>query len=147
MVPSRRLASVEIRAPMPSPIAETLRILMDEFEVIAESLEEFTDTIVLDVRHCVLTYYLVWGQTDLPLRQSFDMYSPEADALVRSVLERFITVACAIADSAGIPVGVARFAMLQDWSVSTRDGHQIDLYIGARDTPLALDEVRRYLIE
>jgi hypothetical protein len=103
-------------------------------EEIGEEHDELTDTDVREQMHEAVMNVFIDPREGYTVPETFGMYSPEGDAAVRRVLERFLPRLVAAASEAGLATPKERLIAFQDTGVETpRQRSTYDEFFGYLD--------------
>ncbi|QPJ63156.1 MAG: hypothetical protein G3M70_15245 [Candidatus Nitronauta litoralis] len=97
--------------------------------------------------HETLNYFFIWGKDVDKLPINYGMFSLKGDKAVANVINKFLSTAVPSVAIGGIPVGQARFDILQDESFKTPGGNYYDLFIGHIEKPLPSNPLPDYFFE
>ena len=128
-------------------IDQTIVALFSGLEGVEAEHDELTDTDVRESIHLVLNYFFVSGKDDRPSPTAYGMFSPEGDAAVSAVVQKFLAAVGAIREIERYPLGQARLDLLQNPKLTTPQGRMYDEFIGHTDAPIAQQELPTYLYE
>lgn len=116
---------------MPFQIA--LQTLLDELDKIEENHGEIHDTAVREVFSGFIFKSFVEGNLQYPLPESFQMFSEEANQLIRQALRRFLDHPDVINAHEQVDDMKDRLIMFQDEAVVSFNGSQYFDYFGHID--------------
>lgn len=117
------------------PLREALCRFLDDFDAIEVEHGEIYDTDVREAIWLCIRNVLLVPQPGYKIPQTFEMVTPEGDALVAAALRRLMTHpdAVALAESALSPV--ERLNAFQDESTRSARCHSLNETIGLSDVP------------
>jgi hypothetical protein len=107
-------------------VKEALKKLLDSLEGIASEHEEVTDTDVREQMYEAVFHGFIVQTPGYTLPQSFGMFEPAGNAMVRAAFAEFIPAA----NQSGLASPEQRFAAFQDSSVLSRQGNAYDEFFG-----------------